>query len=77
MYRMMMAETKPTPIPAIRRPGTRSATVVDATCNATPREKTAQPRMIVVRRPNQSAREPAISAPKKVPAERMETIKDF
>ena len=39
--------------------------------------KTKQPRMIVVRRPKKSARSPAMIAPKKVPADKMETIKDF
>lgn len=39
--------------------------------------KTMQPAITVVRRPNQSARSPAIKAPKKVPAERIETIRDF
>lgn len=40
-------------------------------------EKTAQLEMIVERRPSQSAREPAKSAPKKVSADSMETIRDF
>lgn len=35
------------------------------------------PAMMVVRRPIQSAKSPAIRAPKKVPAERMDVIKDF
>jgi len=39
--------------------------------------KTPQPAMMVVRRPNQSARSPAMRAPKKVPAERMEVMSDF
>lgn len=39
--------------------------------------KTPQPTMIVVRRPNQSERSPAIMAPKKVPAERIETIREL
>jgi hypothetical protein len=77
MYRMMIADTKPTPIPAMRRPGTSKPTVVEATCRVTPTEKTRQPAMIVERRPHQSARDPAKSAPKKVPAERMDVIRDF
>jgi hypothetical protein len=39
--------------------------------------KMKHPAMMVVRRPNQSARSPAISAPKKVPAERIDVIRDF
>lgn len=39
--------------------------------------KIAQPEIIVVRRPMKSARSPVMIAPKKVPAERMEMIKDF
>jgi hypothetical protein len=72
---MMTADTKPMPRPAITRPGTSSATVVEAT-RMTPMEKTPQPAMIVERRPIQSAREPANRAPKKVPADKMETIRD-
>jgi len=33
--------------------------------------------MMVERRPIQSAKEPAMSAPKKVPAERIDTMSDF
>ena len=39
--------------------------------------KTMQPSMMVVRRPVKSAISPAMRAPKKVPAERMETMRDF
>ena len=39
--------------------------------------KTMQPTMMVVRRPMKSAKSPAIRAPKKVPAERIDTIRDF
>lgn len=39
--------------------------------------KTRQPKMMVARRPIQSAKSPAIRAPKKVPAERIEVISDF
>lgn len=39
--------------------------------------KMRHPRMMVVRRPKKSAKSPAMSAPKKVPAERMEVINDF
>ncbi len=72
-----MADTKPTPSPAINRPGTSRAMLVDATWSATPTLKTMQPRMMVVRRPSRSAMSPATSAPKKVPADRMEVMRDF
>lgn len=77
MYRMMMAETNPTPRPAMRRPGTSRETDVEATCRMTPSEKMMHPAMMVDRRPIQSATEPAINAPKKVPADRMDTMSDF
>jgi hypothetical protein len=73
----MTAETKPMPNPAIRRPGIRTPTLEEATCRMTPSEKMVHPAMIVARRPIQSATEPAIRAPKKVPAERIETMRDF
>lgn len=48
-----------------------------AVCSVTPRMKTAFAAMRPHRRPILSAAGAAKSAPKKVPAERMETIKDF
>jgi hypothetical protein len=74
IYRMMTAETKPIPKSAVRRPGIR---VEEATCRMTPGEKMVHPAMIVARRPIQSAAEPAIRAPKNVPAERIETMGDI
>ena len=71
-----MAETKPTPKPAIKRPATRRPNPVEAVCRATPRRKTAQPEMMVKRRPIKSARSPAMMAPKKVPADRMEVMRE-
>jgi hypothetical protein len=44
---------------------------------ATPTEKTPQPVMIVERRPILSASQPEKRAPKKVPADRMETMSDL
>lgn len=72
-----MAETKPTPIPAIRRPATSRLSPAEAVCRMTPTMKIPQPMMIVVRRPMKSAKSPAAIDPKKVPAERMEVIRDF
>jgi hypothetical protein len=52
MYRMMMAEMKPTPKPEIRRPETmRPRPVYDAVWRMQPTIKTMQPEMIVTRRP--------------------------
>ena len=39
--------------------------------------KIKHPAMMVVRRPNQSARSPAKMAPKNVPAERIDVMRDF
>ena len=76
MYKIMIAETKPTPIPAMTRPTTRRGTVVEATCRMTPMMKMIQPTMIVTRRPMKSATSPAIRAPKNVPADRIDTMRD-
>ena len=43
----------------------------------TPTMKMKQPMMMVVLRPVKSATSPAMMAPKKVPADRMETIRDL
>ena len=74
---MMVAETKPTPKPATKRPATIRPRPVEAVCKMTPMMKIAHPTMTVVRRPIQSARSPARTAPKKVPADRIDVIKDL
>jgi len=51
--------------------------LVEAVWRMTPTMKIRQARMMDGRRPIASAREPAASAPKKVPAERMEVMSDF
>jgi hypothetical protein len=66
----------PTPRPHIRRPGTIRAIPVEAVSNIHPIANTTQPVMIVMRRPIKSATSPAIIAPKKVPAERIEVTSD-
>ena len=58
-----MAETKPTPSPATRRPSERAATVVMEIWRATPVAKMAQPTRMVLRRPMRSARTPEMRAP--------------
>jgi hypothetical protein len=77
MYRMMIADTNPTPNPAIKRPATNSPRLLEAVCKTQPIPYTTHPRMTVVLRPNQSARSPARMAPKKVQADRMETMRDL
>ncbi len=73
---MMTAEIKPTPNPAIRRPATMTPIVVDTVSRMHPIVKMKQPMMMVNRRPMKSARSPAMRAPKKVPAERIDVVKD-
>ena len=72
-----MAEMKPTPRPAIKRPATITPRPVDAVSRMHPTEKIAQPVMMVMRRPMKSAQSPAMMAPKKVPQERMEVVNDW
>lgn len=55
----------------------RASWLVAAISKMQPIMKTAQPMMMVQRRPMKSATSPAIRAPKKVPADRMDTINDF
>lgn len=65
---------RPTPKPAKKRPAMNIGNAVEAVCKTTPKLKT-MPADInrARRRPKKSARGAAVSAPKKVPAERMET----
>ena len=72
-----MADIKPTPKPAITRPTTITARPVEAVSRIHPIEKIKQPVMMVTRRPTKSATSPAIIAPKKVPAERIEVVNDW
>lgn len=73
-----MADIKPTPSPAKNLPAMNSAWLpVVIVCRITPRLKTiAQELMIPHRRPRLSANGAANRAPKKVPAERIETMRD-
>jgi hypothetical protein len=77
MYRMLIAETNPTPNPATNLPTTKAGMFVAATWTTTPTMKTPHPLMIVVRRPIQSARAPDTRAPKNVPADNIDTIRLF
>lgn len=73
-----MAEMRPTPRPAKNLPATNIAWLPDATvCRMTPRLNTIrQLLMMPHRRPKLSATGAAKRAPKKVPAERIETMRD-
>ena len=70
----MVPETSPhtTPIPAITRPATNVAQWVSS-CKPTPRQKIMHDATIPHLRPTMSPIGNAKSAPKKVPAERMDT----
>ena len=70
----LIAEIKPTPNPAKKRPARKSGMLTAAVCRMTPKIKTNDDRMRPKRRPAQSARGAAPRAPKKVPADNMETI---
>ena len=76
MYRMTMAEMNPTPAPQMIRPAHITPRPVEAVSRMQPMVKMKQPVMMVVRRPMKSARSPAIRAPKKVPQDRIEVVKD-
>lgn len=71
-----MAEMKPTPAPAMRRPTTITASVVEAVSRIHPTVKVKQPEIIVHLRPILSAMSPAMMAPKNVPQERIPVKRD-
>ena len=73
---LLMAEMKPTPAPAMRRPTTITARVVDAVSKIQPTEKVTHPVIIVHLRPMRSAISPEIMAPKNVPQERIPVRRD-
>lgn len=71
-----MAERRPTPRPAKKRPATKRGIEVEMVWRTTPKQKTKLSMIIPHRRPTVSAIGAAPRAPKKVPAERRETIID-
>lgn len=73
---MAYAEIKPTPRPQMIRPAAMTPMLVDAVSRIHPTVKIAQPIMMVDRRPMKSARSPAMMAPKNVPADRIEVVRD-
>lgn len=73
-----MALTNPTPKPEINRPDTmRPRPSDEAVWRIHPTMNTIHPEMIVHLLPMLSARSPAMRAPKKVPAERTDVMRDF
>jgi hypothetical protein len=60
---MITALTKPTPMPAVKRPATRRGTADDATWRITPTRKTPQPEMM--------------DEEYLLPTDKMETMRDF
>ena len=71
---LLVADMRPTPNPAKNRPARKRGMLTAAVCRMTPKINTNDDRIRPKRRPAQSARGAAPRAPKKVPADRMETI---
>jgi hypothetical protein len=76
LWRLLKAETKPTPKPAKNLPATNIGICVAAVCRMTPNENMIEETIRDQRRPIRSAIIAAPRAPKKVPAERIETISE-
>lgn len=76
-YRMTIADSKPTPSPETNRPPTSVETEEDAVWIITPIMKITHPIKIVNFLPIKSAQSPAMRAPKNVPADMMEVIRDW
>jgi hypothetical protein len=69
----LRAEIRPTPKPAKKRPAVNRGSAVAAVCRMTPKTKTMVDVIRPHRRPRRSPKGAAVSAPKNVPAERMDT----
>ena len=72
----MVALSSPTPRPAKKRPAMNTGIAVDAVCTMTPNVKIPVLKIMAQRRPSISANGAEKRAPKKVPADRIETISD-
>lgn len=71
-------ETKPTPIPAKKRPAMNVDLLNAPVCNATPRLNGIIAEVMIPHlRPSLSATIPAIKAPTNVPTERIETMREI
>jgi len=75
-WNILNAETRPTPNPAKNLPAVNIGISVAAVCKMTPNAKTQDETIRAQRLPSRSAKGAAAKAPKKVPAERIETIWD-
>lgn len=73
---VLSAEIKPTPKPAKKRPATNNGMAVEAVWRMTPKQNTRTVIIKAIRRPIKSPRGAANKAPKKVPADRMDTIRE-
>lgn len=73
MY-LLRAEIRPTPRPAKKRPARNRGTPVAAVCSTTPKIKTKEDTISANRRPIVSPSAGLERDPKKVPAERMDTM---
>lgn len=74
---ILNAEMRPTPKPAKNLPATKMGMAVAAVWRMTPKVKTPVDAIKPHLRPRISPIGAALRAPKKVPAERMDTIVDF
>jgi hypothetical protein len=74
---LLRAEIKPTPYPAKKRPAMNRGCDVETVWRMTPKLKTIPADSIrPMRRPRKSPTGEAVRAPKKVPAERIETMRE-
>jgi hypothetical protein len=74
---VLNAEMIPTPKPAKKRPATKRGIAAEAVCNITPKQKTTKEIIRASFLPRKSARGAAAKAPKNVPADKMETIREY
>lgn len=73
---LLRAEINPTPKPAKNRPARNKGIAVEIVCRTTPRLNTQVEIIKAGRRPKKSASKGEARAPKKVPADRIDTMAD-
>lgn len=74
---LLKAEMRPTPKPAKKRPAMNKGCRVDIVCRITPKLKTRPTdTMRPILRPSKSPNGAAVRAPKKVPADKIETMSE-
>jgi hypothetical protein len=74
---LLKADIKPTPKPAKKRPATKRGIAAEAVWNITPKQKTTRVIISASLLPRKSAKGAAAKAPKNVPADKMETIREW